>query len=386
MSQAEIPATMRAVVTRGHGGIDQLEYREDWPTPIAAPGEALIEVGACGLNNTDINTRSGWYAKSVREGTTVTGGTQGFIETGDDGGWGESVQFPRIQGADVCGRVAALGEGVSRELLGQRVMIETWIRDWNDPDNIGKCRYFGSECDGGYAEYTTVDARNVHSIESPLSDAELATFATSWVTAENMLDRAAVVKGDVVLVTGASGGVGTALVQLIRRRSATPVALCSESKANQLRGIGADAILPREPHDLPAALDQAIGRRSVDVIADVVGGPLWPQLIDVLRPGGRYTCAGAIAGPMVEFDLRTFYLNDLTFTGATVIPQGLFARLVGYIERGEVSPVLAATYPLRDLASAQKAFLAKQHVGNIVAIVRDPNKMQNETIGPVAAI
>ena len=264
----------------------------------------------------------------------MTGGTQGFIETGDDGGWGESVQFPRIQGADVCGRVAALGEGVSRELLGQRVMIDTWIRDWNDPDNFGKCRYFGSECDGGYAEYTTVDARNVHSIESPLSDAELATFATSWVTAENMLDRAAVVKGDVVLVTGASGGVGTALVQLIRRRSATPVALCSESKANQLRGIGADAILPREPHDLSAALDQAIGRRSVDVIADVVGGPLWPQLIDVLRPGGRYTCAGAIAGPIVEFDLRTFYLNDLTFTGATVIPQGLFARLVGYIERG----------------------------------------------------
>ena len=89
---------------------------------------------------------------------------------------------------------------------------------------------------------------------------------------------------------------------------------------------------------------------------------------------------------MVEFDLRTFYLNDLTFTGATVTPQGLFARLVGYIERGEVSPVLAATYPLRDLASAQKVFLAKQHVGNIVAIVRDPNKMQNETIGPIAAI
>jgi NADPH:quinone reductase-like Zn-dependent oxidoreductase len=375
MSQAEIPATMRAVVTLGHGGIDQLEYREDWPTPIAAPGEVLIEVGACGLNNTDINTRSGWYAKSVREGTTVTGGTQGFIQTGDDGGWGESIQFPRIQGADVCGRVAALGEGVSRELLDQRVMIETWIRDWNNPDNIEKCRYFGSECDGGYAEYTTVDAHNVHSIESPLSDAELATFATSWVTAENMLDRATVATGDVVLVTGASGGVGTALIQLIRRRSATPVALCSESKANQLRDIGADAILPREPHDLPAALDQAIGRPSVDVIADVVGGALWPQLIDVLCQGGRYTCAGAIAGPMVEFDLRAFYLNDLTFTGATVIPRGLFARLVGYIERGEVSPVLAATYPLRDLASAQKAFLTKQHVGNIVAIVRDQNRM-----------
>ena len=386
MSQAEIPATMRAVVTRGHGGIDQLEYHEDWPTPIAAPGEVLIEVGACGLNNTDINTRSGWYAKSVREGTTMTGGAQGFIETGNDGGWGESVQFPRIQGADVCGRVVALGDGTSRQLLGQRVMIETWIRDWNDPDNIEKCRYFGSELNGGFADYTTVDARNVHSVESTLRDAELAPFATSWVTAENMLDQATVTKGDVVLVTGASGGVGTALIQLIRRRSATPVALCSESKADQVREIGADSILPREPQDLPAALDQAIGRRSVDVIADVVGGALWPKLIDALRQGGRYTCAGAIAGPIVEFDLRTFYLNDLTFTGATVIPRGLFARLVDYIQRGEVSPVLAATYPLRDLASAQKAFLAKQHVGNIVAIVRDQNKNQNEIIGSITSI
>jgi len=374
MKQLEVPTSMRAVVTRSHGGIEQLEYREDWPTPVAAPGEVLVEVGACGLNNTDINTRSGWYAKSVREGTTVAGGTQGFIATGDDGGWGGSVQFPRIQGADVCGRVVGLGTGAPRELLGQRVLIETWIRDWSDPDNIEKCRYFGSECDGGYAEYTTVDARNVHSIESPLSDAELATFATSWATAENMLERAVVAQGDVVLVTGASGGVGTALLQLVRRRRAIPVALCNKSKANQLRAIGADAILPREPHNLPAAIDQAIGRRSVDVVADVVGGSLWPQLIDVLRAGGRYTCAGAIAGPVVEFDLRTFYLNDLTFTGATVIPPGLFTRLVGYIERGEVSPILAATYPLRDLAAAQEAFLAKQHVGNIVAIVRDPSK------------
>jgi NADPH:quinone reductase-like Zn-dependent oxidoreductase len=371
MSQTEIPATMRAVVTHGHGGIDQLEYHEDWPTPIAAPGEVLIKVGACGLNNTDINTRSGWYAKSVREGTTLDGGIQGFVTAEKDGGWGNSVNFPRIQGADVCGCVVALGTGAPKELLGQRILIDPWIRDWNDPDNIAKCQYFGSECDGGYAEYTTIDARNAYSIESPLTDAELATFATSWSTAENMLDRAAVEEGDEVLVTGASGGVGTALVQLIRRRRAIPIALCSESKADRLRAIGANAILPREPTDLPAELERAIGHRSVDVVADVVGGSLWPQLIDVLHKGGRYTCAGAIAGPLVEFDLRTFYLNDLTFTGATVIPQGLFARLVGYIERGEVSPVLAATCPLRELAAAQKTFLTKRHVGNIVATVRD---------------
>ena len=75
--------------------------------------------------------------------------------------------------------------------------------------------------------------------------------------------------------------------------------------------------------------------------------------------------AGAIAGPIVELDLRTFYLRDLTFTGATIVPPGVFADLVGYIERGEIEPLLAATYPLADLRSAQEAFIDKDHVGNI---------------------
>ena len=92
----------------------------------------------------------------------------------------------------------------------------------------------------------------------------------------------------------------------------------------------------------------------------------FPTLIDVLERGGRYTCSGAIAGPIVDLDLRTLYLRDLTFTGATVVPSGTFADLVEYIERGEVKPLLAATYPLKDLATAQAEFIQKQHIGNIV--------------------
>ena len=107
------------------------------------------------------------------------------------------------------------------------------------------------------------------------------------------------------------------------------------------------------------------------MVADVVGGDLWPQMIEVLRRGGRYTCAGAIAGPIVEFDLRTFYLNDLTFTGATIVPPGMFADLVAYIERGEIRPLLAGTWPLEQLREAQEAFLKKQHVGNYVVIPPD---------------
>ncbi|MHC8507854.1 MAG: alcohol dehydrogenase family protein [Rhodospirillales bacterium] len=362
-----VPFVMRAQLLTGHGGLDKLEYREDVPVPQPGPGEVLIRVCACGMNNTDINTRTAWYSPKVRAATSE-GGADGFAEVKDgDGSWGRSgIGFPRIQGADVAGEVAALGAGAPKNLPGKRVMIDPWLRDWDNPDNIEKARYFGSEADGGYADYCTAPAQNVHAVESVLSDVELATFSTSYITAENMLVRAHVGEGDIILVPGASGGVGSALIQLARRRGARVIAMAGAAKRSQVAALGAEAVLDREPADLRAALKSATGVEAVDVVADVVGGPMFNQFIQVLRKGGRYTCAGAIAGPVVELDLRTFYLNNLVFTGATVIPPGLFADLVRYIERGEIKPLAAATYPLKDLRQAQEAFLAKKHVGNIV--------------------
>ncbi len=359
-----IPTTMRAFVLMGHGDFDQLQYREDWPTPQPGPGDVLIRVLACGLNNTDVNTRTAWYSKGVEENTT--GGAFDGADD-DDATWGGApLTFPRIQGADIAGEVVSVGAEADPSLIGKRVMVETWIRDWDHPMELDRIGYFGSECDGGFAEYCAIDQRYIHPIESTLSDAELATFATSYFTAENMLNRANVGANDVVLVPGASGGVGGALIQLAKRRGARVVALCSPSKAEAVAACGPDAILDRSPANLRKALREAIGQDTVSVVADVVGGASWPALIDVIERGGRYTCAGAIAGPMVNFDLRTFYLRDLTFTGATIVPPGVFADLVGYIERGEIKPMLAAVYPLKELHAAQQAFIDKQHVGNIV--------------------
>lgn len=354
--------TMKAMVLTGHGGLDKYVWHEDWPKPEPGRMEALIRVGACGLNNTDVNTRSGWYSKAVSEATT--GGAYETVAEDDPTWGGAPITFPRIQGADAVGEVVAVGEGADPGLIGKRVMTNGWLRDWSDPDNMDKIGYFGSEIDGGFAEFTKTDVRNLAVVTSDLSDAELATFSCSYSTAEGMLARAKVTSDDTVLVPGASGGVGGALVQLAKRRGARVIAMASGAKHADVARLGPDRILPRAPDDLRAAL----GDDMVSVVADIVGGPYWPTLIDILERGGRYTCSGAIAGPMVTLDLRTFYLRDLTFTGSTVIPPAVFDNLVGYIERGEIKPVLADTYPLAELREAQQAFIDKQHTGNIVVL------------------
>jgi len=374
MSHSSLPTIMRAFVLHGHGDMDQLTYHTDWPVPEIGEGELLVKVLACGLNNTDINTRTAWYSKSVSKNTT---GSKLDEADDDDAAWGgTAITFPRIQGADVAGIVVAAGPGADNTLIGKRVLIDTWLRDWDNPMIREKCGYYGSECDGGFAEYTAINQHNVHAVESDLGNAELATFATAFVTAENMLNRANVGAGDTVLIPGASGGVGSALIQLANRRGAKTIAMTSAAKIPALADHDilspTDIIAPPSRDgsgDLAAALMKAIGRNNVSVIADVVGGDLWPDLIGVLERGGRYTCAGAIAGPMVDFDLRTFYLRDLTFTGATIVPPGVFADLVGYIERGEIKPVLAAQFDLTELHSAQQAFIDKKHIGNIVVTV-----------------
>ena len=366
-----IPARMRAVRLTGHGGFDKLEYRKDVVTPRPAVGEVLIAVGACGMNNTDINTRTAWYSKSVTEATDA-GGSAGFGEADtEDSTWGGAgIVFPRIQGADVTGTIVAVGNQVPASRVGERVLVDPWIRDARDPGNRALAGYLGSERDGGFAEFTAVPAVNAFPIQSRYSDAELATFPCSYSTGENMLTRAQLNAGETVLITGATGGVGSGLVQLAKRRGARVIAVAGRSKMDAVAALGADTVIARGEADFVSAVSAAAPDGEVQVVADVVGGPAFASLVDLLARGGRYVTSGAIAGPMVELDLRSLYLKDLTLLGATVMPVGIFETLVGYIEREEIRPLLAKTFPLDRIADAQDAFLRKQHVGNFVITLR----------------
>jgi NADPH:quinone reductase-like Zn-dependent oxidoreductase len=358
---------MRAAVLVGYGGPEMLEVRDDVALPDVGPDDVLIRVHACGVNNTDVNTRVGWYSRAVTEATSG----EGFAAaSAADSTWGGSgPRFPRIQGADVVGEVVEAGSAAASQLIGRRVLVDPWLRDADDPFDRSSAGYLGSERDGGFAEYCAVPAANVHPIDTGLGDAELATIACSWSTAEHMLRRVDLAPGQSVAVTGASGGVGTALVQLARRRGARVVAVAGRDKLERVAELGADATVARELDDVPAAAADANGG-SFDVVADVVGGVHFGGWLSSLDRGGRYVTSGAIAGPIVELDLRVMYLNDLELIGATVFGPGLFADLVGYVERGEVHPVLAATFPLERIHDAQALFTDKHHVGAIAVTTR----------------
>lgn len=352
--------TMQAVLLLGHGGPDMLVYRWDVPMPRAGPGEVLISVRAAGVNNTDINTRVGWYSPSFNGATP--GEPTGKDPTLADGSWsGAAIMFPRIQGADVCGLIVAVGEGVSRARIGERVIVQSCLRSLR---HDGRDSWLGSELDGGFAQFVRAPSADTYRVESGLSDAQLAAVPCSYTTAENLLHRARVRAGDRVLITGASGGVGSAAIPLATRRGAEVIAVAGKDKAAAVQTLGAGLVVPRGTD-----LEAAIGRERVDVVIDLVGGPRWPELLAVLRPHGRYAVSGAIAGPIVELDLRTLYLKDLTLLGCTSWDDEVFGNLVGYLERGEIVPLVAATYPLAKIAAAQRDFEAKRHIGKLVLMV-----------------
>lgn len=348
------PAHMSAMVLTRHGGLDALEWRTDMPTPRPAEGQVLIHVGAAAVNNTDVNTRIGWYSKSVR-GDTGGGGADGFdAQVEGDGGWDGAIAFPRIQGADCCGRIVAVGGGVSEGRLGERVILRP-MQPTNGPAGAALTTTLGSEQDGGFAQYVAVGAAHAVPVDSPLSDLELASFPCAYSTAEGMLQRVGL-GAERVLITGAAGGVGSAAVQLARRRGAQVAAVTSPSKAAAVAELGAGETVAR---------DGALPANGFDVVVDLVGGPRFPELLEALRPGGRYVVSGAIAGPIAELDLRTLYLKDLTLFGSTAQPMSIMTDLAAYIERGEIRPLIAATYPLKELKAAQTAFLDKGYVGKI---------------------
>lgn len=349
MSQTH-DAKMQAAVLTGHGGPACIQVVDDHPRPAAGPGEVLIRVGAASINNTDVWSREGAYSADPER---------------PEGWRGVPLEFPRIQGGDVAGTIETVGDGVSEDRIGQRVLVNALL--YSEGGNLLDAALLGSERDGGFAEYVTVPAANAHPVPGRLSDAELATFPIAYLTALHMLNRARVEAGERVVVTGASGGVGTALVALAATRGAQVTAVSSRAKFDYVTALGASACLERS-HDMTPELVRAAARGAPDVVADVVGGEMFAPMFEALTPGGRFVIAGAIAGARVTLDLRRLYLPHRELIGSTMGTQAEFAELVELIKAGRLEPQLAGTWPLSRIHDAQRAFADKRFGGKLVLI------------------
>ncbi|WP_047871435.1 zinc-binding dehydrogenase [Nocardiopsis sp. RV163] len=344
-----VPEAMRAVRITEHGGPEVLELTEA-AVPAPRAGEVLVRVGAVALNNTDLWTREGAYGRP-----------------GDPralSGWRGPIDFPRVQGADVAGRVAAVGADVDEGLVGRRVVVDPAIYDGRGPD-ANPVGLMGSERDGGYAEYVTAPAERVHDVtESPLTDDQLASLPTAYGTALGMIERGRLRDGETVLVSGASGGVGIASVQIARARGARVLAISSGSKIDAVREAGAHEVFDRA-RDVAEQV-RAAAPEGVDVALDVVAGDLLGEGLPLLREGGRWVVAGALGGYEVSFDVRRLYLHNAQVIGSAMHTPTHFGLLMDLARQGGIQPVIAAVFPLEQAARAQEELARRGHVGKIV--------------------
>ncbi|MBK1852076.1 zinc-binding dehydrogenase [Marinobacter sp. 1-4A] len=361
------PNTMKAMVLTGHGGIEKLEYKSV-PTPSPAAGEVLVQVTATAKNNTDRKAREGLYPTKKGETTSFQMGGK------------PTLIFPRIQGADIAGRVVAVGEGVDPSRVGERGLLDFNMygnarRDINlTPD------YYGHGADGGYAEYVAVPSDQFHVVPNKdLSDAQLAAMGMcSYQTAMHMLTSANVEAGERVLVTGASGGVGTALIQLCRILGAVPYALSTPDKTAALKALGAESVFDRSEMDsFVERVKAQTGGKPFDAVMDLVGGEMTDRFIDAMifdmnarSTYPRLSIAGASGGNVSEILWTRIYLYQVQIFGVSHGTREEAEQLVDWIREGRLKPVLHGAFRLSELHQAERYFMNRgsNYLGKIVIV------------------
>ncbi|MFE8069922.1 zinc-binding dehydrogenase [Marinobacteraceae bacterium S3BR75-40.1] len=369
MDSKSLPETMAAMVLTGHGDVDKLVYRDDVPVPRPGPGEVLVKVTATAKNNTDRKAREGLYP--TKDKGEVTSFAMGGKPT---------LTFPRIQGADVVGHVVAVGEGVDAARIGERGLLDFNLypdsrRDINlTPD------YYGHGADGGFAEYIALPSDQFHHVPNPeLADAQLAAMGMcSYQTAYHMMTSANVKAGERVLVTGASGGVGTALLQLCRVVGAIPYALSTREKTDALKSLGAEAVFDRsDMENFTEQVKTETSGRPIDAVMDLVGGEMTDRFIDTMifdmKSRGDYprlSIAGASGGNVSEIMWTRVYLYQVKIFGVSHGTREEAEQLVAWIRSGKLKPVLHAAFPLSDLHEAERYFVNRgnNYFGKIVIV------------------
>lgn len=341
---------MKAACFERHGGPEVLEVR-DLPDPAPGPDEVLIRVRAAGLNHLDL-----W----VRRGLP-----------------GLRLQMPHIGGSDMAGEIAALGGDVTGWAAGDRVTVNPGVScdaddcEWCSGGEHALCQRYhvlGEHGPGGFAEYVAVPARNLLRLPEgfPFEAAAVAplVYQTAW---RGLMSRGALAPGETVLITGASGGVSTAAIQIAKHRGASVFAVTSgPANVRRVRALGADLVIDRLAEDFSRRVWQETGKRGVDLVLDSVGEATWEACLRALAPGGRMVVYGGTTGPAGMVNIPRLFWKQISISGSTMANRAEFEAVMALVLDGTLQPVVDDAWPLERAREAHERLEAGGVFGKLV--------------------
>ena len=339
---------MKAAVFYEPGGPEKIQIAEV-PDPQVGPEQVLVKIKACALNHFDLLV--------LMESDPAT------------------FSFPFWGGADISGIVVETGNSVSQFNPGDCVVINPGL-------SCGSCEHclageesqcndygiIGDTVPGGFAEYIAVDQNNLLKLPDHVTFVEAAAvplvFQTAW---RALMTQAGIQSGEDVLILGASGGVGSAGIQIAKLAGANVYAVTSTpEKASLARTLGADHILDRTSGDIWKELAELTDQRGVDAVLENVGAATWSQSLRSLVKGGRLVTCGRTTGAQAETDIKLIFWNQLQIIGSTMANNKEFSDVMTQFFQGELKPVIDSVYPLEQAREAYQRLEAGEHFGKVI--------------------
>jgi alcohol dehydrogenase len=324
---------MRVIAIQQHGGIEQMKL-DEWPIPRAGPNQAIVEIRACGLNYMDVFVLHGMPDLPT--------------------------QMPRIPGGDIAGIVREVGEGVSADWVGKRVVLFP---------RFPQGGVLGEHGNGGLCEFIAVDQRQLIEIPDGVGFREAAALPIAYGTSHRMLfTRGGLKKGEKVLILGASGGVGVSCVQFAKMAGAEVYACTSgEEKARKLKALGADHVIDYSGDaDFSRQVWAATGKKGVDVAINFTGGDTWIPTQRCMAVHGRILTCGSTVGHLCMIDVRFVWFREIEIIGSRAyLPEDIKACL-DFVARGKLAPVVEKELPLEQAAEGVRMLDERRVFGKII--------------------
>lgn len=341
---------MRAAFFRAHGGPEVLEIGEA-PEPVVATGTVLVGVRAVALNHLDL-----WVRRGIP---------------------GLELDLPHIGGSDVSGVIEEVGPAVEGWAVGDRVAVNPslWCGSCSfcDAGEESLCTSYqilGEHVAGGTADRVRVPSANLFqipdSLEFEVAAAAPLVYQTAWRAVRT---RAQLSAGETLLVTGGSGGVSTAAIQIAKHLGARVIVLTSgPENVRRCGALGADSVVDRLQTDLVPAIRELTDGAGVDVIVDSVGEALWNDCMRSLGPGGRIVTYGATTGAHAGIDIRHVFWKQLQVIGSTMSSRTEFEEVMRLVADGEFEPAIDTVLPLERVRAAHEALEAGDVFGKLVLV------------------